>query len=101
MKHKEEGRVGERSENRPKHHKRCSPPPRRAHIWSGWVEGKGGIGEALGVRVAEADCHEQGTLPSLGLLPYNSTLLHTFLVSYSSQVVVAVLSDLAYMVYVS
>ena len=53
------------------------------------------------MRVAEADCHEQGTLPSLGLLPYNSTLLHTFLVSYSSQVVVAVLSDLAYMVYVS
>eukprot|EP00964_Phaeocystis_antarctica_P092670 scaffold59639_cov69-Phaeocystis_antarctica.AAC.1 len=31
------------------------------------IEGKGGIREALGVRVAEADCHEQGTLPSLGV----------------------------------
>ena len=64
-----------------------------------WVEGKGGIGEALGVRVAEADCHEQGTLPSLGVA--TGTTVHTFLVSYSSRVVVTVLSDLAYMVCVS
>eukprot|EP00964_Phaeocystis_antarctica_P015247 scaffold8422_cov82-Phaeocystis_antarctica.AAC.8 len=58
---KEEGRVGVRRDNRPKHHKRPSPPPRRAQ------RGKGGIREALGVRVAEADCHEQGSLPSLGV----------------------------------
>eukprot|EP00964_Phaeocystis_antarctica_P163610 scaffold140075_cov247-Phaeocystis_antarctica.AAC.1 len=35
-----------------------------------WSEDRGegwDIGKALGVRVAEADCHEQGTLPSLGV----------------------------------
>ena len=40
---------------------------RAEHRYGVRVEGKGGIGEALGVRVAEADCHEQGTLPSLGV----------------------------------
>ena len=62
-------------------------------IWSEGRRGRvHGIGEALGVHVAEADCHEQGTLPSFGFA--TGTTVHTFLVSYSSRVVVAGLSDL-------
>ena len=51
------------------------------------------------MRVTEADCHEQGTWPSLGFAI--GTTVHTFLVSYYFRVVVAVLSDLAYMVCVN
>ena len=52
---------------------------------------KGGIGKALGVRMAEADWHCHGSKARcrlrVMLYRYNTTV-HTFLVSYSSRVVV-------------
>ena len=88
------GRQGRRqswvseSDNRPKHHKRRLPPPRRAHVYGVRVYREpGGIGEARAMCArgrGRLPYMRYRTLPSLGSLPYNS--IHTFLVSYSSRV---------------